>query len=92
MSHVSSIISFILDLPYFILDGDTYHVKVQVTDSSTLYIGWEWEARIIENFCQFEVNGVKGWGCAEFCYRHLQGRPKSYAQHDPSWAAEIFKG
>ena len=46
-------------------------------------MGWEWEARIIERFCRYEVDGAQGWGVSEWHFRHHGGRPLCYADKDP---------
>ena len=46
-----------------------YHVKQDVLDRPKFYMGHEWEARIHERMCRFEVNGVQGCGISEWDYR-----------------------
>lgn len=53
-----------------------YNVLVKSYHRTEFYIGTEAECRIVEQFCEFEVNGVKGWGAAEWQYRHVNGLPK----------------
>lgn len=60
----------------FIAGGETYLVKVQTHDCPEFFIGEEAECRIVEQLCAFEVNGVKGWGAAEWQYRHVTGLPE----------------
>jgi hypothetical protein len=55
-------------------------------------MGWEWEARIVENLAHFTVNGVAGWGAVEWEYRHLGGRPGAVASNDPPFTHQILKG
>ena len=45
--------------------GVWYEVLVKVVDFAEVYMGWEWEARILERFCTYRVNGVPGWGVSE---------------------------
>lgn len=52
-----------------------YFVKVQAHSSPEFYIGVEAESRIVEQLCNFEVNGIPGWGAAEWQYRNLKGLP-----------------
>lgn len=40
----------------------------------------------------FRVNGRKGWGFAEWDYRHHGGRPRAYSVTDPAWTADLVKG
>lgn len=46
-------------------------MQVNVTDSPTFYIGQEQECRIVERLAKFTVNGVDGWGAAEWQYRNV---------------------
>ena len=54
-------------------------------------MGWEWEARILERFCSYEVDGVPGWGVSEWHYRHHGGRPSQYAEKDPENVKDVSK-
>ena len=69
-----------------------WDVQVNVVESPVFYIGWEWEAKIVESMCTFEVNGIPGWGIAEFMYRNTTGRPEEFSKHDPEWTRTINKG
>lgn len=42
-------------------------------------------------FC-FRINGRKGWGLAEWDYRHHGGRPRAYSVGDPAWTNDLVKG
>jgi hypothetical protein len=42
--------------------------------SPEFYIGDEWEARVVERMAKFIVNGVPGWGIAEWMYRNTLGK------------------
>lgn len=42
-----------------------------MVDSPTFYIGKERECRVVERLAKFMVNGVEGWGAAEWQYRHM---------------------
>ena len=55
-------------------------------------MGWQWEGRVVEQLAQFTVNGLKGWGAAEWEYCHLGGRPDHVASSDPSWTKQLVKG
>ena len=46
-------------------------------------MGWQWEARILERFCEYVIDGVPGWGVSEWHYRHYGDRPTKYAELDP---------
>jgi hypothetical protein len=72
--------------------GEKYHVQVNSTESAELFIGWNWEARVVEHFAHFTVNGVAGWGAVEWEYRHLGGRPSAVAAIDPPFTHHICKG
>ncbi|KAB7505170.1 hypothetical protein Anas_01790 [Armadillidium nasatum] len=69
-----------------------FFVEVQIEESPEFYIGWEWETRVVERMATFRVNGVKGWGIAEWNYRHQGGRPETYASKDPEWTLSLNKG
>ena len=69
-----------------------WSVQVNVLESPIFHIGWEWEARIHERMCLFQVNGVPGWGISEFMYRNMSGRPEEYNEKDPEWTRTINKG
>jgi hypothetical protein len=32
-------------------------------------MGVDWDAKIYERFCEYKVNGVRGWGISEWEYR-----------------------
>jgi hypothetical protein len=70
-----------------------WSVQVNVVDAPIFYIGWEWEAKIHERMCTFQVDGVPGWGISEFMYRNMgPGRPEEYNERDPEWTRTINKG
>ncbi|KAM3955850.1 uncharacterized protein ACR2FA_010194 isoform 2-T2 [Aphomia sociella] len=64
---------------------EVYTVQVLVEYESVHYVSDEWEARMVERFCKFSVNGLPGRGVSEFHYRHKDGRPESVAKYDPEW-------
>jgi len=66
-------------------NGKEYYIQVQVLETYELFIGWEWEARIVERRCRFLVDGIEGIGISECQYRGLDGRPEQYAKNDPEW-------
>ncbi|XP_026487221.2 uncharacterized protein LOC113394210 [Vanessa tameamea] len=74
------------DYAFRIQAGDEeYTIQVLVEYESTHYVSQEWDARMVERFCKFIVNGVPGRGVSEFHYRHKDGRPESVAKNDPDW-------
>jgi len=50
-----------------------YHVHVDVQRKGEAMFGLEWEARVVERFCRYTINGVDGWGVSEWEYRHKEG-------------------
>ncbi|RZB94432.1 uncharacterized protein BDFB_004454, partial [Asbolus verrucosus] len=48
-----------------------YTIQVNVLHSPHFYISKDWESKIVERLCTFSVNGVKGWGAAEWQYRNV---------------------
>lgn len=64
--------------------GEWYEVRVKVLEFAEVFMGWDWEARILERFCEYRVNGIKGWGVSEWHYRNFSGRPLEFADKDPS--------
>lgn len=57
-------------------------MRVEVTDTAEFYLGNDWEARIVEKLCRYNVNGVEGWGATEWQYKNFGGRPLKYKQSD----------
>lgn len=51
------------------------------------YVGWKWEARMVERFVQYTVNGIPGRGVSEFHYNNKGGRP--VAVNDPYWFMKL---
>lgn len=76
----------------FVAGGQEYVVEVCIKESPQFYIGWEWEARLVEQFAGFKLNGKKGWGVTEWHYRHTGGRPHVYTSSDPAWTKDMSKG
>ncbi|KAG0722609.1 hypothetical protein GWK47_044177 [Chionoecetes opilio] len=76
----------------FVAGGKEYVVEVFVVECPEFYIGWEWETRVVERMATFRVNGQRGWGLAEWEYRHHGGRPWMYSCSDPAWTADLVKG
>ncbi|XP_032520520.2 uncharacterized protein LOC116772433 [Danaus plexippus] len=74
------------DYAFRIKAGDVvYIVQVLVEYESIHFVSQDWDARMVERFCKFVVNGVPGRGVSEFHYRHHGGRPDEVAQNDPEW-------
>lgn len=75
----------------FVPGGETYVVKVKGIDVAAHYVGWQWEAKIVEMFSTFEINGVRGRGLSEFHYHNSTGRPAAAAVDDPEWFAAVVE-
>lgn len=71
--------------------GEWYEVAVLVQGRAQVMFGWEWEARVIERFCRYSINGEEGWGVSEWEYRHMGGRPDKYSQTDPQHLKDVPK-
>lgn len=56
-------------------DGECYEVKVSAEESTELFLGLEWESRIVESLSRYSINGVEGWGVVEWMYTNSSGRP-----------------
>ncbi|XP_061177236.1 uncharacterized protein LOC133185967 [Saccostrea echinata] len=54
----------------FSAGGKMYNMKCTVVDMARFFIGEGKDARIFERFCDYEVNGQKGWGISEWDYRN----------------------
>lgn len=46
-------------------------VECEIIEAPEVFIGHEWEARIVERMGKFKVNGKDGWGFAEWEYRQV---------------------
>ncbi|BFZ09953.1 hypothetical protein BsWGS_12992 [Bradybaena similaris] len=51
-----------------------YHLVCEVIQCPIFYMGKDWDAKIHERFCNYTVNGVKGWGISEWDYRNYDGK------------------
>lgn len=51
--------------------GEDYVVQVDGYLAPEFFLGLDNECRIVEMFSRFKVNGVKGWGAAEWQYRNM---------------------
>ncbi|XP_044271324.1 uncharacterized protein LOC123015587 isoform X2 [Tribolium madens] len=49
-----------------------YLMQVNVLHSPHFYISKDWESKVVERLCTFEINGMKGWGAAEWQYRNVR--------------------
>uniref|UniRef100_A0A1B6DMW9 Uncharacterized protein n=1 Tax=Clastoptera arizonana TaxID=38151 RepID=A0A1B6DMW9_9HEMI len=68
-----------------------YEVQVNVEHKAVHYVGWKWEARMVERFVKYRVNGVNGRGISEFHYNCKKGRPVSASKTDPEWFADCVR-
>uniref|UniRef100_A0A1I8HF68 tRNA-synt_2 domain-containing protein n=1 Tax=Macrostomum lignano TaxID=282301 RepID=A0A1I8HF68_9PLAT len=55
--------------------GRAYTVQCRAADQAVFCMGTAAEVRIYERFCDFEVNGIRGWGVSEWCYRSSEPWP-----------------
>ncbi len=62
-----------------------------MTDTVEVFIGWQWEARILERFSIVTVDGVPGWGVSEWHYNYNGGRPKELEASDPEYTKNVEK-
>ncbi|XP_076444744.1 uncharacterized protein LOC143282822 [Babylonia areolata] len=58
----------------FSAGGKVYELECKVLDCPIFYMGENWDAKIYERFCQYYVNGVKGWGISEWDYCNHVGK------------------
>jgi hypothetical protein len=65
--------------------------QVHVLDRQGVFLGWDWECELVERFCDFTVDGVRGWGVSEFYYRNRSGRPTELEMKDPEYARKAVK-
>lgn len=57
------------------IGGEQYVVQVKVHTEIDFLMGKSGEARVVELYSDFIVNGVSGWGVAEWEYRNVNGKP-----------------
>lgn len=57
----------------FIAGGDAFHVEVKGETTPIFYHCEDRGSKIFEKFCQYKVNGKKGYGLVEFHYRNPEG-------------------
>lgn len=62
---------------FFLADGKSYSVQVKMETYYEFYIGESAESKVCELYSDFNVNGVRGWGVAEWQYRNVDGLPKT---------------
>ena len=62
-------------------------------DTVEVKMGWTWEARILERFCTYSVDGVNGWGVSEWHYNNQEegGRPREMEERDPDHTRGVEK-
>ncbi|CAL1532789.1 unnamed protein product [Lymnaea stagnalis] len=53
----------------FTAGNKTYNLMSTKIQCPVFYMGQDWDAKIYERFCNYLVNGVKGWGISEWDYR-----------------------
>ena len=75
----------------YTVQWSTFFFQVKVLDTVEVFMGWEWEARILERFCEYVVDGVPGWGVSEWHYRHHGGRPQHLQDQDPERVKDLPK-
>jgi len=82
-----------LDYGFRFKAGDEwFEVQVKVLDFAEVFMGWEWEARILERFCEYKVNGVGGWGVSEWHYNNKTvSRPDECVSADPVHTRNVKK-
>ncbi|XP_075225831.1 uncharacterized protein LOC142326986 [Lycorma delicatula] len=72
--------------------GKMYTVQVSVEHEVIHYVGWRWQAKMIERFVKFDVNGIKGRGMSEFNYSDKnRKRPDDVSINDPDWFKQLDK-
>jgi len=54
-------------------------------------MGWQWEARVVERFCRYQVNGAQGWGVSEWHWKQHEGRPSELEASDPDYTKGVKK-
>ncbi|XP_031628464.1 uncharacterized protein LOC116344172 [Contarinia nasturtii] len=54
----------------FIANNDSYRVHVKRHTKAKIYMGEQSECCLVETWCDFKVNGIKGWGACEWQYKH----------------------
>lgn len=58
----------------FTANGKPFTMQVNITEKPFFYISKDWECKVVEGFCNVRVNGIKGWGCAEWLFRNVLGK------------------
>ncbi|XP_018008200.2 uncharacterized protein LOC108665910 [Hyalella azteca] len=82
----------------FVAGGRRHVLEVQGVEGAggapVFFMGWQWEARIVEKFVRVKLDGVPGWGVVEFQYNQGPGdhRPPTLAGGDPTWTLQLNKG
>lgn len=59
-----------------------YHVQVIVVESPAFFISKDFENKVYERMSIFKVNGLNGWGIAEWLYRNIEGKEAVNAIND----------
>ena len=73
--------------------GEWHEIQVRVVDTVEVFMGWSWEARILERFCDYTVDGIRGWGVSEWHFKNDggEGRPKELEANDPEHTKGVEK-
>ncbi|XP_005108219.1 uncharacterized protein LOC101853644 [Aplysia californica] len=64
----------------FTAGGQKYDLTCEVIQCPIFYMGEDWDARIFERFCNYTVNGIRGWGISEWDYRNYDGKEVELTQ------------
>uniref|UniRef100_A0A1L8DA56 Uncharacterized protein n=1 Tax=Nyssomyia neivai TaxID=330878 RepID=A0A1L8DA56_9DIPT len=70
--------------------GRTHTVQILVDYENIHYVGSKWEAKMFERFISVTMDGVPGYGVAEFHYNNKSGRPEEFANNDPQWYKNVL--
>ena len=62
---------YLLQNCYKIPGGHDYFVEVKSRDMSAHFLGEDLEAKNIEVFAEYNVNGIPGYGIVEWNYRNV---------------------
>jgi len=91
--YIACLVDFLLctlfNLFCLFVGPTVYNVQVNVEYAATHYVGWKLEARMVERFVRYTVNGIPGQGVSEFHYHNKGGRPPSFAEKDPFWFVKL---
>ncbi|XP_059609305.1 uncharacterized protein LOC132256775 [Phlebotomus argentipes] len=74
----------------FSAGGRTHTVQILVDHENVHYVGSQWEAKMFERFISVTMDGVPGYGVAEFHYNNKSGRPEEFLTKDPQWYKNVL--